>query len=389
MGVPIVNNELTFDFAEEKAPITIYTVQGDNDSRSLSITLTLKGVPVNLTGCTVTVNCNRSDGKLVEEECTIVNATAGKVAYSFSDVVLLVEGFLLCNIAVKDNDDRRIGTQEFTVYIGHSPANVNSILDSSEYTILTVQLRRLDEILQRWEQIEGMDVRAEVESARGSYNTLGLRLDAMGTGSGGTGTSDYTQLVNKPSINSIILTGNKTLTDLGVASATHTHTGYLTNIPSEYITETELTSKGYLTSYTETDPTVPTWAKQSNKPSYSYVEITNKPTLSTVATTGSYNDLINKPVVSDGKSITKAVINTSGNLILTLSDNSTIDCGIAKGDKGDNGAKGDNGYTPIRGTDYWTTADINTINGYINTAVSNAMPSVTFNSATGTLTITD
>lgn len=40
-----------------------------------------------------------------------------------------------------------------------------------------------------------------------------------------------------------------------------------------YVTETELTSKGYLTSYTETDPTVPEWAKQPAKPTYTAEEV--------------------------------------------------------------------------------------------------------------------
>ena len=48
---------------------------------------------------------------------------------------------------------------------------------------------------------------------------------------------------------------------------------YLTSIPSEYITETELSNKGFLTSYTETDPTVPAWAKASSKPSYTKSEV--------------------------------------------------------------------------------------------------------------------
>lgn len=30
---------------------------------------------------------------------------------------------------------------------------------------------------------------------------------------------------------------------------------------------------GFITSYTETDPTVPTWAKESNKPSYTASEV--------------------------------------------------------------------------------------------------------------------
>ena len=61
---------------------------------------------------------------------------------------------------------------------------------------------------------------------------------------------------------------------------------YLAEIPSDmvqitevsailsgYVTDAELTSKGYLTKYTETDPTVPEWAKKSSKPSYTANEV--------------------------------------------------------------------------------------------------------------------
>ncbi len=38
-------------------------------------------------------------------------------------------------------------------------------------------------------------------------------------GSGGGGTSDYTQLTNLPEVNGVILTGDKSSADLGLASA--------------------------------------------------------------------------------------------------------------------------------------------------------------------------
>lgn len=56
-----------------------------------------------------------------------------------------------------------------------------------------------------------------------------------------------------------------------------------------------------LQSFTETDPTVPSWAKASNKPSYSYSEISNTPSLATVATSGSYTDLSNRPTIPDAQ----------------------------------------------------------------------------------------
>lgn len=48
---------------------------------------------------------------------------------------------------------------------------------------------------------------------------------------------------------------------------------YLTEVPSEYVTEEELSTKGYLTGYAETDPTVPAWAKENTKPTYTASEV--------------------------------------------------------------------------------------------------------------------
>ena len=67
------------------------------------------------------------------------------------------------------------------------------------------------------------------------------------------------------------------------------------NIPSK---TSDLTNdSGFITEYTETDPTVPSWAKNPSKPVYKYSEITERPTLSNVATSGSYNDLSDKPSI--------------------------------------------------------------------------------------------
>ena len=49
---------------------------------------------------------------------------------------------------------------------------------------------------------------------------------------------------------------------------------------------TAITNAPWLTSYTETDPTVPSWAKASSKPSYTYSEISGTPDLGQYSTTG-------------------------------------------------------------------------------------------------------
>lgn len=63
-----------------------------------------------------------------------------------------------------------------------------------------------------------------------------------------SGTTDYRNLSNKPAVNGVELTGDKTLEDLGIQSK------------GNYLTE-------------ETDPTVPEWAKTPEKPSYTAEEV--------------------------------------------------------------------------------------------------------------------
>lgn len=119
----------------------------------------------------------------------------------------------------------------------------------------------------------------------------GDTLTISSTGDSG-GTSDYTDLSNKPKINNVELSGNKTTSDLGIV------------IPdvSGFITK----DVDNLTYYTKT----------SN--------------LATVATTGSYNDLLNKPTIPDisGKLDTSKVKSsystTSGDVYDVTYINSTI-----------------------------------------------------------------
>ena len=63
------------------------------------------------------------------------------------------------------------------------------------------------------------------------------------------GTTDYNDLENRPKINNITLSDNKTLDELGIQKKGE----YLTEIPSEYVTESELEKKGYLTEHQSLD----------------------------------------------------------------------------------------------------------------------------------------
>ena len=64
-------------------------------------------------------------------------------------------------------------------------------------------------------------------------------VNAPSGGGSGTGTSDYNDLTNKPQINGISLSGNKTLDQLGIQAKGN----YLTSIPDIYVTDTDLAAK--------------------------------------------------------------------------------------------------------------------------------------------------
>ena len=135
---------------------------------------------------------------------------------------------------------------------------------------------------------------------------------------------DYEDLSNKPSIPVL-----PTFADVAI-SGDYDDLENKPDIPSK--TSDLDNDSGYITGYTETDPTVPSWAKAPSKPSYTASEVgalpsdtsipsktsdltndsgfltqhqdisgkADKADLATVATSGDYDDLTNKPTIPTG-----------------------------------------------------------------------------------------
>ena len=75
---------------------------------------------------------------------------------------------------------------------------------------------------------------------------------------------------------------------------------------------------GYITSYTETDPTVPSWAKQSSKPTYTANEVGALPATTTIPTKTS--DLTNDSGFITGYTETDPVFSASAAAGITATD---------------------------------------------------------------------
>ena len=203
---------------------------------------------------------------------------------------------------------------EVKTLIFNSSFNVDKEIPEEEINILDKLIVKIDEATKRANAIsqdleekvandyyrgpQGIQGNSGADAKINGINTLtieagtNITLDQEGStltinstgGSGGT--SNYNALTNKPKINNVELNGNKTSSDLGLQPA------------GNYALESEIPTKtsdltndsGFITSYTETDPTVPSHVKnitQANITSWN-----NKSDFS-----GNYNDLTNKPTI--------------------------------------------------------------------------------------------
>ena len=109
---------------------------------------------------------------------------------------------------------------------------------------------------------------------------------------GGSGASDYSDLTNKPKINNVELSGNKSLSDLGI-----------TNFSGDY---NDLSNK----------PTIPTALSElSSDESHRVVTDIEKSTWNNKSSfSGNYNDLSNKPTIPTVPTNVSAFINDAGYL---------------------------------------------------------------------------
>ena len=218
---------------------------------------------------------------------------------------------------------------------------------------------------------------AKLNKIEAGIDGVNKKVASGGTGSGGVADSvDWSNVQNKPTIP----TKTSQLTN---------DSGYITSVPDEYITEAELKAKKYTTEQYVDD--VVHNAIIGNEYTHPSTHPASMITgLSTVATSGSYNDLTDKPIIPtrtsqlsndsdfvDSAFVSRKIADASlsggevdlsgyvtketGNANqITFADGQTfqakLDAGILKGDtgaigpKGEKGDKGDPGVNNINDT---------------------------------------
>ena len=142
-------------------------------------------------------------------------------------------------------------------------------------------------------------------------------------------------------VNSKALSSDISLTasDVGAVPTSRTVNGKALSSNITLKTSDLTNDSGYITGYTETDPTVPSWAKASSKPTYTASEVGAQPTL-----TSSTNITVNN-VTANGK-VTAGAIN-AGDLTTVESYDINVGSSGATGAQANSANKTKSGYYPM------------------------------------------
>ena len=208
-----------------------------------------------------------------------------------------------------------ITEQELTETLNTTSENINQQINTKADKATTIAGYGITDAYTKTEIDEALNDKANSSglsavATSGSYNDLTNKPNII---------TSYNELLETPQIEGVDLKGNKSLTDLGIQPAGD----YLTSIPEEYITETELNSKGYAQAADIPANT----SELTNDSGFITKEVNNldnyTPTseLSAVATSGSYNDLTNKPTIPQEYTLPTASETTLGGVKV---DNETI-----------------------------------------------------------------
>lgn len=171
--------------------------QGDSNSRIVEATITDDGVPLDLTGKTVTFYAEKPDNTTIYNDTTVIDATYGIVEFNLTTQALAVAGILKGELVVYGGTGEKLSSAVFNLIIKASVNNDSAIESTNEFTQLTKAITDISDLEANYApQLQGLlsqfndaianvTVDSEVITARTSlatgigYDTLALILEAI------------------------------------------------------------------------------------------------------------------------------------------------------------------------------------------------------------------
>jgi parallel beta-helix repeat protein len=155
---------------DKKLYITINAKQNDV-GRYIQITLLNNSVALDLTGHTVKIFGLKSDGTLIFNNVTIVDATKGIVKAELTNQTLAVAGLLNCELVIYGTDNTKISSMSFGINVIVSVNNENAIESTNEFGSLQNALGQVQNIDNRFatvnEQMTSIAINVKSFGAKG------------------------------------------------------------------------------------------------------------------------------------------------------------------------------------------------------------------------------
>lgn len=267
---------------------TVLAYQGEVNSRFLQISLIDSDGVINLKNKTVQFYAKKPDGTVIFNNAEVIDESNGIINVMLTSQMSAIDGILSnCEIRVNDQDGATLKFKGINIVIIKALPDTD-IESSSEFTTLQeIMLKTIDMVNHQASTNNPHKVTAEQVGAvtleQASEIATTIQNDEKGVANGIATLDENLKLEQLPTpedisavpitrkINNKALSDNITLTAKDVGALSNT-----VNFPTK-ISDLE-NDVGFITEYTEIDPTVPEWAKSASKPSYNFSEINNKPT---------------------------------------------------------------------------------------------------------------
>ena len=108
--------------------------------RTIRFTITDRGVPVNLTGSTVTMYAKKPSAAIVFNALTVITAASGIAQITLTEQMIVEAGTLECSLLIVSSTAAETRTQTFDIEVIASDDFTTSVVSTSEYNAFATAL---------------------------------------------------------------------------------------------------------------------------------------------------------------------------------------------------------------------------------------------------------
>ena len=130
--------------------IVLYANQGEINSRFIEITFDTQNEKLDLTNKTVTIYAKKPDGKLIYNNCTVLDPSSGTVTVELTSQMSNMPGALICELHIFDSNGYLLKVKGLQVMIINCDDFSSAIQSTSEYNTLVNCINKVENLVNQY-----------------------------------------------------------------------------------------------------------------------------------------------------------------------------------------------------------------------------------------------